>query len=424
MWRGTTGAGGSDDVYIPPDHDSLEVLNAIKDASVELFEGCICSNKRRHADPVVESNGTCNFFRSSFININHAYTALALYAHRKRIGGRNFKLKTIALAGDLGGRGINFKPHGFGHDPTRGTWIVPPHQGYLTDMFFMFDATKSRQITTHGEYVLQAIGRLCTLTTDAELAKMENTPPRLWTSFSCYNIIETFSRGVKQWVAVMRNKRPGESIKDALVRNIRSNPQLFAQLYMIYALPTTDPRWARKHLWVRQSRLMRADNQVGEHVRDQRRMPPTPRSHGITHDPDADRALQQARAIAQAEEMGEQRKRGELDDDGDDQEDKNPRKSQRLALPVGFKKIPKADVSLDDTIEGHSIIFKWNDGDYHQGEIKEYLSAHPQFNFDVDYSGQRRGQLLKLDDYKHGRTAKKGSWVLLIRADRDEDYYE
>ena len=45
-------------------------------------------------------------------------------------------------------------------------------------MFFMFNADKKCQITMHGEYTLQAIGRLCTLTSNTELAKMGVTPPR------------------------------------------------------------------------------------------------------------------------------------------------------------------------------------------------------------------------------------------------------
>ena len=51
-------------------------------------------------------------------------------------------------------------------------YIIQKHEGYLTDMFFMFNADKKCQITMHGEYTLQAIGRLCTLTSNTELAKM------------------------------------------------------------------------------------------------------------------------------------------------------------------------------------------------------------------------------------------------------------
>ena len=430
MWRGSDGgASASDDVFIPSDHDSLTVLNAIRDASSELYGGSRCADKRKRAsDPCIEDDGLCKCFRTSFININHAYTALMLYAHRRRMGGASFKLKTVVLAGDLGGRGINFKPHGFGHDPTRGTWIVQPHQGYLTDMFFMFDAVKNRQITTHGEYVLQAIGRLCTLTSDAELAKMDatlGTPPRLWTSISCYNIISTFAQGIQQWVAVMRDKLAGESIKDALVRNITSDPQHFARLYMIYALPTTDPRWARKELWVRQSRMMKADQAVGLHVRAARQIPQTPASWEIQHDPEADKQRQEECAVAGAEEMHAARERGEIvDDDGSDgaQQSRKSQRLERLSLPVGCTKVAKADVTLDHSVEGHLIYFKWNDGEYHQGEIAAYLTEHPLYNFDVQWADGRHGHKLSLEDYKHGRTARPGSWILLRKADADPDY--
>ena len=334
MWRGSSGAGSDDDVAIPPDHDSLAVLNAIRDASTDLYNGCRSVDRRSQADPssevTIETLGACKVFRSSFININHAYTALHLYAHRRRQKGSNFKLKTVCLAGDLGGRGVNFKPHGFGHDPTLGTSIVPEHQGYLTDMFFMFDATVNRQITTHGEYILQAIGRLCTLVNDEMLARMAVTPPRLFTSISCYNIIGTFARGVDQWVKVMNRKQSDESMKDAVVRSIRSQPEDFRELWMIYVVPHTDARWAKKELWVRTSRLMRADKAMGEGVRASRRMPPTPGtlSFGLEHNPDRDNKKRMRAAISKAED---EVAAGDEDEPGSEEEP--VRRSRRRVAP-------------------------------------------------------------------------------------------
>jgi len=274
-------------------------------------------------------------FRSRFININHAYTALLLYAHRRRQSGRPFKLKSIALAGDLGGRGINYKPHGFRGD-THDTWIIPPHHGYLTDMFFMFDAVVNRQITTHGEYILQAIGRLCTLVDDEMLARMATTPPRLFTSYSCYSIIRTFALGVQQWVQVMSTKQHNESIKDALVRSIRTEPERFRELWMIYVVPHTDPRWAKKELWVRTSRLMRADKMVGESVRAAPSMPAPPISggggHGIQHNPDNDRQKRIRSAMSKAEA---DIAAGGDDEDDEEEEEPQPRVSRRrLARPA------------------------------------------------------------------------------------------
>ena len=280
----------------------LQVLNAIQQASNSLYEGAT----KHGGSAIIEDDGNCKVFKTGFININHAYTALQLYAKNKRtLHGRPFKLKTVALAGDLGGRGVNFKPHGCGFDPARGTYLVTPHEGYLTDMFFMFDATKNRQITTHGEYVLQAIGRLCTLVNDHELQKMRATPPRLWTSLSCYNIIRTFAQGVSQWVQVMQAKGGDETITQALTRCIESSPEEYCELYMIYVVPTTDPKWAKKELWIRQSRLMRADGSVGEGLRGRAWAPGHlgNRDHGIQHDPERDRQKRVRASIEKAEEL-------------------------------------------------------------------------------------------------------------------------
>ena len=199
-------------------------------------------------------------------------------------------------------RGVNFKPHGKQADARTDEWIIPKHDGYLTDMFFMFDAVKNRQITTHGEYTLQAIGRLCGLTTDECLARMATTPPRLWTSHSCYGVIRTFALGVQQWVEAMKSKAADESIKDAVVRLIKSDPQRFAALHMVYALPTTDPRWSNKQLWVRTSRLMRADKAVGEGIRSAPRMPAPTGDFGIRHNPDRDKAERVERLTREAED--------------------------------------------------------------------------------------------------------------------------
>lgn len=78
--------------------------------------------------------------------------------------------------------------------------------------------------------MLQAIGRLCTLTVDEQLVKMDTTPPRLWSSNSCYHVIATFAKGVSQWVTVMQEKHAGESIYDAVVRKVKAEPERFCEL--------------------------------------------------------------------------------------------------------------------------------------------------------------------------------------------------
>ena len=402
MWRGTQ--TDSEDVVIAPDHDSFHVLAAIRGASPELYGGCRTGTFAREVCIEDYESPAVKMFCTTFININHAYTALHLYARNRRMHGHTaFKLKTIALAGDLGGRGVNYKPHGCGHDPTRGTWIVQPHQGYLSDMFFMFDATKNRQITTHGEYILQAIGRLCTLTRDETLALMEATPPRLWTSLSCYHVITTFAKGVDQWVKAMQGKRPGESIYEAVVRKIKANPDEFCELYMIYGVPSTDPKWAKKDLFLRQSRLFgaRFDKAGRDIILAAPHMPRTPAAErfGIEHNPDRDTAERAGQAIATAKRRQEQ---GELDSDDSNDSNGSPaavdasaRKSQRLsrlhaAAPSNAEQMREKFASLYSnnpskakTTTGlampkfHQKIWtQWNDGD------PKYYSVRV---FDIDY---------------------------------------
>ena len=300
LWRGPQPAAADAEVSTPAEHSEMDVLHAIRDASPELYDGCWTADKRSGSEPCVVTEGGIKYFDSKFININHAYTALLLYAHRRRAGGRHFKLKTLAETGDLGGRGVAYKPHGLVQDAAKGKWIVSPHQGYLTDMFFMFDAVKNRQITTHGEQILQAIGRLCTLVNDADLAKMERTPPRLWTSHSCYGVISIFGRAVQQWAEVMSSKVPGESMVDAVVRNIKAQPQQFSALNMIYTRPTTDPRWAKKELFLRPDRLFSAAKAISEGCRSEASMPQAHGTFGIRQNLDEEKRKRTADAVSEA----------------------------------------------------------------------------------------------------------------------------
>jgi len=420
MWRGASGSGVSDDVYIAPDHDSLTVLTAIRDASPELNNGCRSADRRSHDEPHVEDlyEGRVKMFRSRFININHAYTALLLYAHRRRQSGRPFKLKSIALAGDLGGRGINYKPHGFRGD-THDTWIIPPHHGYLTDMFFMFDAVVNRQITTHGEYILQAIGRLCTLVDDEMLARMATTPPRLFTSYSCYSIIRTFALGVQQWVQVMSTKQHNESIKDALVRSIRTEPERFRELWMIYVVPHTDPRWAKKELWVRTSRLMRADKMVGESVRAAPSMPAPPISggggHGIQHNPDNDRQKRIRSAMSKAEA---DIAAGGDDEDDEEEEEPQPRVSRRrLARPANREQMNEKFRACYSSHPDHAhtacgkpmprfndmIYTKWDADNvaYYPARVIDIEWVSGRFEYDIAFTTQDDYSPVPPDAQKH-----------------------
>ena len=431
MWRGQQ-TDSEGEITIASDHDSLKVLAAIQEASPELYNGCRTADLRKGTDPRIENydeSATIKMFCTKFVNINHAYSALHLYARNRRVleGHSAFKLKTVALAGDLGGRGVNYKPHGYKHDPMRGTWIVQPHQGYLTDMFFMFDAVKNRQITTHGEYILQAIGRLCTLTTDQSLALMETTPPRLWTSSSCYHVITTFAKGVNQWVQAMQDKQPGESIYQAVARKIKADPESFCDLYMIYSVPSTDPKWAKKDLFLRQSRLFGADRRGRSIILASPSMPPTPAAErfGIQHNPDRDTAERAGKAIAVVKRRQEEGDLGS-DDDTDNGSPAEPaRKSQRLTgrshaasepnaeqMREKFASLYAAYPSLAKTATGlhmpkfnQEIWTQWDarnhPGEYYLARIFDMEYVNGDFEYEVEWLTNDDGSLVDEDVTKH-----------------------
>ena len=54
----------------------------------------------------------------------------------------------------------------------------------------------------------------------------DKTPPRLWTSHPCYNVIKIFGLCVNQWVQVSELKNAGEAkAKDAVIRCIKAEPE-------------------------------------------------------------------------------------------------------------------------------------------------------------------------------------------------------
>ena len=280
-----------------PAHDAHEVLDAIR--KTVLFDSCRQADKKKGIAANFQEEGQLKYFDSKHVDITEVYTALHEYARRKR-RSTPFKLKTVVLSGELGGRGIAYKTTLLqGHDKP----LVRPHNGYLTDMFYMFDAVKNRRITQHGEQSLQNLGRLCGLTTDEFLSKMARgkTPPRLWTSSSCYNVIKIFGCCVDQWVQVMQMKQANETMLDAVVRCIRGEPARFKELDLVYRQPTTDRRWAKKDAMLRQSRLIRQEKHTADTVRDAISPRVFSIDFGIDHNPDNDAAQAIDEAIAKAE---------------------------------------------------------------------------------------------------------------------------
>ena len=77
--------------------------------------------------------------------------------------------RILVVTGEIGGRGVSY------HDSD--------HEKILTDMFLAVDVPDNRQVTAHGEMLIQACGRLCTIFT------MENPPTvRLWASPSVHRV--------------------------------------------------------------------------------------------------------------------------------------------------------------------------------------------------------------------------------------------
>ena len=74
----------------------------------------------------------------------------------------------------------------------------------------------------------------------------------------------------------------------ALERCIKADPERFLDLYMVYYVPTTDPRWAKKDLWLRQTRLTARENALSKSLQAARQMPTptTPLTHEIAYDPE------------------------------------------------------------------------------------------------------------------------------------------
>lgn len=241
------------------DHEAMAVLLAVRNAAPQLMPG--------RGQPLVEQEDGCNVFRSSFANINHAYSALHEYATCMRRSDSAFKLCSIALSGDIGGRGVNYKPHG-------------SHWGYLTDMFFQFDAFRTRQITTHGEYALQAVGRLCGLVTDEMLQQMQRTPPRLWASATCWKLLKTFGHSMSQWVDVLASKAVDECMQESLERAIEHNPDAFKELHRVLIEPTSG-RADKKRKFLRTSRLHKPEDQLRKNLWGGSSAVPSPGPHRL-----------------------------------------------------------------------------------------------------------------------------------------------
>lgn len=274
----------------------LEVYNAIDRASKELIPG-LKTDQQEIGDMQYECSIRC-----PFANINHMYTALLEYAAQRITIDPDFRLRSVALTGDIGGRGLNYKPHGNKDEGGQ----VAAHQGYLTDMFFMFDATRTRQITTHGEYALQAIGRLCTLVDLQDVAlrqQMTALPPHLWTSQTCWNLLETWGHLMSQWVDVLPSKKPGESMCDAAARAVEEHPQQYTDLHKVYVVATSIPS-NKKQCFLRPDRMTKHHHIMQQGFMERgldRPANDAQLQHHIRHNPEADQGAAAENALENAQ---------------------------------------------------------------------------------------------------------------------------
>jgi hypothetical protein len=138
-------------------------------------------------------------------DINAAYSCLWRYHEICLAAKKDHKLKVVALAGGIGGRGVRYKS--------------TEHKFVLTDMYFAFDVRSDRRITQHGEAAIQAVGRLCTVVLD-----LKATPEiKLWTPRNCWTLLEQWMQAQDEWIASVATQRDGESVLQALQRAVRED---------------------------------------------------------------------------------------------------------------------------------------------------------------------------------------------------------
>jgi hypothetical protein len=137
--------------------------------------------------PIERTDNTVTF-TSKFNNINHLYSALERYKvaiMKKSTMGAPSRLVTVCLTGDIGGRGVRYKPS--------------DHAGILTDLFLAFDISPTRQVTVHGETLTQNLGRLATIVRDIITVKS----PTLWIPKNCYEYFQVELSLIDQMVSTL-----------------------------------------------------------------------------------------------------------------------------------------------------------------------------------------------------------------------------
>jgi hypothetical protein len=137
-------------------------------------------------------------------NINWGYSVLWKYMETKREYDSSFFLKVMVVTGEIGARGVRYK-------------TAKTHKFVLTDMYHAFAVSNTQQITAHGTGVVQAIGRLCTMSADIS----ECPTIKLWIPEDCWSLVELWMECLDLLPDLLEIKRK---------RNILTMDELLAQV--------------------------------------------------------------------------------------------------------------------------------------------------------------------------------------------------
>ena len=196
---------------------------------------------------------------------------------------------------------------------------------------------------------------------------------------------------------------------------------------MIYSVPSTDPKWAKKDLFLRQSRLFGADRRGRSIILASPSMPPTPAAErfGIQHNPDRDTAERAGKAIAVVKRRQEEGDLGSSDDNDNGSPAEPARKSQRLTghshaasepnaeqMREKFASLYAAYPSLAKTATGlhmpkfnQEIWTQWDarnhPGEYYLARVFDMDYVNGDFEYEVEWLTNDDGSLVDEDVTKH-----------------------
>jgi hypothetical protein len=301
-------------------------------------------------------------------NINKLYSVLISVAETKRVIDPEFKLKSLVLTGDIGGRGLNYK-------------AFKTHQGYLTDFLMMFDVPRNRQMTAHGEAMIQWLGRLFGLVNRSMLKQMLKTPPRLFTSEKCWACLDAWGGMLSQYMGAVSDRHETETLPEALSRRVAEDPHGNQELHKCMTRSVTDST-SSKPGFLCLTRIHQADDRTRKAtaLNLRRGLTPIAPTHRLGVPTSSDSHLRQLLVMA----------------DADNETDPAPAYALTPVMATGMKSIVQRMQSVDlvtTTIssEGtrhnyilfiqqlHRLKILSTMDDFHTLTTREALMNHPQF---------------------------------------------